>query len=124
MPFQFIYEDGKGHVLNEHEHYSYEFKKIIVDECLEKPQIPTTVIAAKYGLKVPRTAQRWVEAFRKHGDEGLMRKQHGGRKPVLNESHKAYLTALFDDNPAATIDEAIDGLTKDFVGLEIKRSAV
>ncbi|ORX55091.1 hypothetical protein DM01DRAFT_1031097 [Hesseltinella vesiculosa] len=53
-----------------------------------------------------------------------MRKQHGGRKPILNENHKAYLIALFDDNSTATIDEATDGLTKDFVGLEIKRSAV
>lgn len=42
----------------------------------------------------------------------------------LNEKHKAYLTDFYDENPTATIQDAVDKLVENFEGLTIKKSRV
>ena len=42
----------------------------------------------------------------------------------LNEEHKTFIQNFFDENKTAVIQDAVESLTKNFEGLEIKKSRV
>ncbi|KAG2209464.1 hypothetical protein INT47_008307 [Mucor saturninus] len=55
-------------------------------------------------------------------DEKLTERR--GKKAILNEDHKKHLEETFDENPSATVDQAIDSLTSHFEGLEVGKKIV
>jgi len=74
----------------------------------------------------PRTAQKWAKTYKEGGYETFPspKKYQRGRKPILQDEHKAHLIEFIDENPSAAVDQMVDSLTRSFEGLEIKKSAV
>ncbi|CEP13779.1 hypothetical protein [Parasitella parasitica] len=74
------------------------------------------------------TARKWVTEYNKDPEKKIPTKKTNrtiNRPPSqLNENHKAYLTDFYDENPTATIQDAVNKLTEDFEGLTIKKSRV
>lgn len=84
--------------------------------------------AAKAANVNYETARKWVTEYNKDPEKKIPVKKTNrtaNRPPSqLNETHKAYVTNFFDDNPTATIDDAVYNLVKSFEGLQIKKSRV
>ncbi|KAI8969389.1 hypothetical protein BDB01DRAFT_856051 [Pilobolus umbonatus] len=87
--------------------------------------LSTRAAALNMGIN-PRTAQKCVKAYKDSGCESLPvpKEYKRGRKPVLQKEHKSHLIEFIDENPSAGIDQMVESLTKEFEGLQIKKTAV
>lgn len=104
--------------------YSDDLKVLVIQYYLEK-----LTSAAKAGREYnvdERTAQRWIKEYKKQqGQQDQdMKKNKPGVKKILGDEHKTYLKKFIDDNPSAVLDQVVDGLTQQFEGLKIQKSAV
>ncbi|KAG1143759.1 hypothetical protein G6F37_010663 [Rhizopus arrhizus] len=81
--------------------------------------------AAKAATVNYDTARKWKQAYDKDPEKNIPLKKtiRIPNRPVsqLNKSHKEHLIIFFDENLRAFIQDAVDGLTKSFAGLEIKK---
>lgn len=59
--------------------YSFETKLLIARRYLEGET--ANALAAEYQVSTPRLVQRWAQAYREHGEQGLHSKKPG-RKPA------------------------------------------
>ncbi|CEP09550.1 hypothetical protein [Parasitella parasitica] len=51
-----------------------------------------------------------------------IKKKRAGRKALLGDDHKQYIEETFGDNPSTTIEQAMEGLTSQFEGLEVSQT--
>lgn len=77
----------------------------------------------------PSTAQTWYTKGTKSletGEDVQLRKPGSGRpvgRPLkLNAEHKEYITNAIDEKPGIVLEEMMEGLTSQFIDLEISRS--
>ncbi|KAG0173707.1 hypothetical protein DFQ30_007158 [Apophysomyces sp. BC1015] len=83
--------------------------------------------AIELGIK-PRTAQNWMDKDQEAPDTTVHSRASGsgwskGRPLKLNNEHIAFLADIIDKEASLTPDQMMENLTKQFSGLEIKRSA-
>jgi transposase len=85
---------------------------------------PKTIspVARLYNIN-PRTGQRWWAKYKENPDTFFEIKPRGYVKK-LNIEHKGLLVKLFDKDPAATIEDAIEELSANFEGIKISSTAV
>lgn len=80
-------------------------------------------------MKIPQsTAQSWVKRFEDEQHDVFSR-QTGSGRPVgrpalLGDEHKAFLTSLLDDKPGLGLDEMMESLISQFMGLDVSKSAL
>ncbi|KAL0091352.1 Homeodomain-like DNA binding domain-containing transcription factor [Phycomyces blakesleeanus] len=71
------------------------------------------------------TGRKWKTAYNKDPDKQTPVKKTNRAsncpKSQLGEEHKTYLTNFYDDNPTATIQDAVENLVKSFEGFTIKK---
>lgn len=82
--------------------------------------------ARKAGIH-ERTAQVWAKRLRENPEWNIFEKQTNlvnRQPPQLQKEHKQFLINLFDERPQATIQDAVDELTKNFEGLGVKKTTV
>lgn len=92
-----------------------------------KEKLMTPSQAVKAANVQYETAQKWKTANEKNLEEGIpLKKTNRVNRPVskLNEEHKTFIQNFFDENKTAVIQDAVESLTKNFEGLEIKKSRV
>lgn len=71
--------------------YSFEFKKKIVTEYLNG-QGSTPYLSDKYGLGSKSQLKRWINAYQKYGDEGLLRSR---KKQTYSFEFKLHVVELY-----------------------------
>lgn len=71
--------------------HSFEFKKKIVMEYLEGNG-GTPYLSSKYGLGSNTQLRKWISAYRKYGDEGLMRSR---KKQTYSFDFKLHVVELY-----------------------------
>lgn len=73
--------------------YSFEFKKKIVQAYLSG-EGGSQYLSATYGVPAHRNIQQWIKAYKKYGDEGLMRSRKNETYTFEFKIHmvKLYLT--------------------------------
>lgn len=74
------------------------------------------------------TARKWKYTYENDPERNIPSKKTnlGSNRPVsqLNETHKNHLVNFFDEDASATIQDAVENLTANFAGLDIKKSRV
>ncbi|KAG1175661.1 hypothetical protein G6F36_011063 [Rhizopus arrhizus] len=138
MSIQFFYEDGRGHVVDEH---GAEPMDLVVDEELfaietissrtqflknKPPERPNPAIhptANEMSIHI-RAAQRWVKRYYEDPESIFEKKKKSGRHRILREEHKRFLLNYIDENPSAVLTEVVESLTQNFVDLNVSRSTV
>ncbi|KAG1325872.1 hypothetical protein G6F62_008322 [Rhizopus arrhizus] len=96
-------------------------RKILYEKLMTPSQ------AAKAANVQYETARKWKTANEKNPEEDIpLKKTNRVNRPVskLNEEHKTFIQNFFDENKTAVIQDAVESLTKNFEGLEIKKSRV
>ncbi|KAI8888363.1 hypothetical protein K501DRAFT_173355, partial [Backusella circina FSU 941] len=85
---------------------------------------PKTIapVARLYNIN-PRTGQRWWAKYKENPDNFFEIKPRGNVKK-LNTDHRDFLVGLFDKDPAATIEDAIEELSANFERIKIGSTAV
>ncbi|KAI8372264.1 hypothetical protein EDC96DRAFT_425798, partial [Choanephora cucurbitarum] len=87
-----------------------------------------SIRAAAKELQIPQsTAQSWKKKVEKAGDEEIETRASGsgrkaGRPPVLTEGNACFIMDFLDENPSSVLDDMMEGLTSQFVDLQIKKS--
>jgi transposase len=69
-----------------------------------------------------RTAQGWYDRDQEDPQDVIQRKQAKdpvGRPPKLHEEHREFLVELIDKQPGLVLDQIMDDLTSQFMGLEV-----
>ncbi|KAG1574860.1 hypothetical protein G6F48_013255 [Rhizopus delemar] len=137
MSVRFIYENGKGEVVDEsgNEHFNMDIDTEAYpidyitnfDEHLDFYEKAMTPGQAANQLGVNRrTAYNWVKKDQENSSD-ILELNNGkkvGRPSILNEEHKRHLVSFYDDNPSAIVDQAMDSLTSEFTGLKIGKTSV
>ncbi|KAG1138410.1 hypothetical protein G6F37_010539 [Rhizopus arrhizus] len=74
------------------------------------------------------TARKWKQKYQQNPEEYVPQKLTNlvSSRPVsqLDDRHKDHLTSFFDENKRATIEDAVNSLTKSFKDLHIKKTRV
>ncbi|KAG1489113.1 hypothetical protein G6F47_012156 [Rhizopus delemar] len=125
MSVRFIYENGKGEVVDEsgNEHFNMDIDTEAYpidyitnfDEHLDFYEKAMTPGQAANQLGVNRrTAYNWVKKDQENSSD-ILELNNGkkvGRPSILNEEHKRHLVSFYDDNASAVVDQAMDSLTR------------
>jgi transposase len=89
-----------------------------------------SVRGAAKQLNIPSsTAANWEKKSVEAGDEFVELRKSGsgkpvGRPPTLTDAHQEYLLKLVDENETGlTLDQMMESLTTEFMGLKISKSA-
>ncbi|KAI8880191.1 hypothetical protein K501DRAFT_287024 [Backusella circina FSU 941] len=91
-----------------------------IQEKLMKPKQAAVAANVNYD-----TARKWRKAYNDDPEKKVPTKMMNltMNRPVsqLNDVHKAQFVNFFDEDSTATIQDAVENLTKSFEGLEIKK---
>ncbi|KAG0171757.1 hypothetical protein DFQ30_000440 [Apophysomyces sp. BC1015] len=139
---EFVYEDGKGDVVDEP-------GRSVIETDVDKENYPLdlitdydTYIAVKAPGQnsLPKAASETRERkYVKYGDNEkhrlqLVRKRSKNstdeiqpkkpKKTILVDAHKDHIISFIDEDPSAALDEMMSSLTSQFEGLQVNKSAV
>ncbi|KAI7899159.1 uncharacterized protein BX663DRAFT_522504, partial [Cokeromyces recurvatus] len=96
----------------------FNFIHHMIVKCLET----IAPVARLYNIN-PRTGQRWWDKYKENPDTFFEIKPRGYIKKLYIE-HKDFLVELFDKDPAATIEDAIEELSANFEEIKMDSTAV
>ncbi|CEP17361.1 hypothetical protein [Parasitella parasitica] len=74
-----------------------------------------------------RTAQKWAKKLKEDKDWNIFEKQTNKCKlgtSQLEDRHKDHLISLYDANPQARLDDAVESLAANFEGFNLKKTSV
>ncbi|KAG0178080.1 hypothetical protein DFQ28_000435 [Apophysomyces sp. BC1034] len=121
---EFVYEDGKGDVVDEP-------GRSVIETDVDKENYPLdlitdydTYIAVKAPGQnsLPKAASETRERkYVKYGDNEKPKKP---KKTILVDAHKDHIISFIDEDPSAALDEMMSSLTSQFEGLQVNKSAV
>ncbi|EIE82353.1 hypothetical protein RO3G_07058 [Rhizopus delemar RA 99-880] len=114
MNIQFLYENGKGSVVDEY----VRFFKLLFERCLSE-----AAAAKQLGIHV-RTAQKQAEQYKRDPDSIFEKRTKAGRPCILNEEHKKVILECSDENPSVVLDDVMKRLGQVFTELKLSKSTL
>ncbi|KAG1051020.1 hypothetical protein G6F43_006750 [Rhizopus delemar] len=138
MNIQFLYENGKGSVVDEYAQLPLESEKVIEAMRIEKEKKPdmrlfkllferclsAAAAAAKQLWIHVRTAQKQAEQYKRDPDSIFEKRTKAGRPCILNEEHKKVILECSDENPSVVLDDVMKRLGQVFTELKLSKSAL
>ncbi|CEI91916.1 hypothetical protein RMCBS344292_06193 [Rhizopus microsporus] len=92
------------------------FFHLFFSKCLN-----ASAAARQLGIHI-RAAQRWVKRYYGDPESIFEKKKKSGRRRILGNDHKQFLSNYIDENPSAVVNEVVKSLKQSYEDLDVSRS--